>query len=96
MNCTVRLDMPAKRFTTVIEGKESYLQFKQVAPQVLDLEYIYVPEDIRARGIATNLVYNALIFAQKEHIEIIPGCEFVQNYMIKHPEFRCVSWKEAV
>ncbi|UII24761.1 N-acetyltransferase [Fulvivirga maritima] len=96
MNYTVRLDMAGKRFTTIVDGKECYLQFKQMAPQVLDFEYIFVPEEVRSRGIGSNLVYNALIFAQKEHLEIIAGCAFVQDYMTKHPEFRCVSWKEAV
>lgn len=96
MNCSVRLDMVGKRFTTTIDGKECYLQFQQISPQVFDFNYIQVPEELRERGIASTLVYNALVFAQKEHIQIVPGCDFVQRYMEKHPEFRCVAWMEAV
>lgn len=96
MDCSVRLDMVGKRFTTTVEGKEGYLQFRQISPQVFDLNYINVHEDIRGKGIGTSLLHNALIFAQKEHIQVIPGCDFVRDFLAKHPEFRCVAWQEAI
>ena len=96
MNCTVKLDLVGKRFTTTVDGKEGYLQFRQISPHIYDFNYIAVHEDLRGRGVASEILHNALLFAQKEHIQVIPGCDFVQTFLKKHPEFRCVTLEEAV
>lgn len=93
--CAVRFDMTSKRFYTTVNDRYCYLQIEQIAPKVFEFKHIFVDEAVRGQGIASEILHDALIYAQKQHIKVISRCEFVSYYLNKHPEFNCVIWQEA-
>ena len=45
-----------------------------------------VPEPLRGRGIATQLVVAALASVRERGLKVIPQCAVFEAYMRKHPE----------
>ena len=58
------------------------------SPGVLTLVHTEVPRQLRARGIASRLVHDALEQVRAEGLKIVPRCDFVRHYLDTHPEFQ--------
>jgi predicted GNAT family acetyltransferase len=54
---------------------------------ILNLNYTYVPNSLRGKGIAAKLVEAALEYARLNGIKIIPSCSYVDVYLQRHPEY---------
>ena len=87
-------DLPAvahhsalQKFSAIIEGEEAYLRYHPAGDGVLDYASTFVPEGLRGRGIASELVRCALDYARQHGFRVIPSCWFVKGYVERHPEY---------
>lgn len=54
----------------------------------------YTPAEYRGMGIASRLMDEAVKFATKNNLKIVPVCSYAQHYVSKHPELRKMLEKE--
>lgn len=94
MYMTVRLDRENQRFYTTINGVDNEVHYRQIDPKLFEFNYLYIDQSLQGQGVEEELLYYAFIFAQKEGIKVIPGCELVLEYLLKHKEFNCVTMLE--
>jgi predicted GNAT family acetyltransferase len=77
----VRHDPERRRFSAVVDGRESYLDYAVVDADTVDFAHTYSPTELRGRGIATEIVRFALEWADARGKRVIPSCSFVQAYL---------------
>jgi phosphotransferase system enzyme I (PtsI) len=51
------------------------------------LDHTFVPDELRGRGMAANLVRTALNEARKSRWQIVPCCAYVAKFIEQNPEF---------
>ena len=77
----VRHDPERRRFSAVVDGRESFLDYAVVDRDTVDYQHTYTPPEQRGRGIATEIVRVALEWARSEGKRVIPSCPFVQAHL---------------
>lgn len=83
----VKHDVDNSRFVSVVEGKESYLDYQSTG-KLMRLTSTYVPPANRERGIAESLTQYALEYADQQNYSVEPACSYVRNYIDHHPEYQ--------
>jgi predicted GNAT family acetyltransferase len=73
------------RFEAEVDGTLSYAEY-ELGPGTITFTHTLVPESLRGRGIATQLVQAGLAAAQAQRREVIPQCSMFSEYMRKRPE----------
>jgi len=73
-------DIEKQKFFVVIDGLESHLEYVKVE-NVLNLNYTYVPSELRGKGIAGKIVKAALTYGKDNKLKIIPSCSYVADYI---------------
>lgn len=91
MYLTVRLDKENQRFYATINGVDNEVHYRVIGPKLFEFNYLNIDQQLKDKGIEEELLYNAFVFAQKEGIKIIAGCDIVSGYLNKHKEFTCVT-----
>ncbi|MGD8726507.1 MAG: GNAT family N-acetyltransferase [Gemmatimonadales bacterium] len=84
----VRHDREARRFFTVIDGKEAYLAYADAGDGTLDYRHTFVPPALRGRQVAKLLVAAAFDHARANDLRVIPTCSYVAKQVERHPEYR--------
>jgi predicted GNAT family acetyltransferase len=84
----VRHHAALRKFSAIVEGEEAYLLYDPAGDGILDYASTFVPERLRGRGIAGEVVRQALEYAREGGYKIIPSCWFVRGYIERHPEYR--------
>ncbi len=86
--------------TPAVEHNESKSRFEAqvdgdlaVASYVRDgdrmtFNHTSVPTQHEGRGIGNALAREALEFASREKVSVVPQCEFIAAYIEKHPEYQ--------
>ncbi len=74
-----------RRFTAVVDGEEAVLDYT-LAAGVMTITHTGVPRPIEGRGIAGQLMREALIAARVNGWRVVPACSYAAAYMEKHPE----------
>ena len=82
----VKHDKEKQKFYVVAEGKESHLEYNKTE-NVLNFYHTYVPDELRGRGIAAEIVKTGLSFAKENDLKIIPSCSYVAAYIQGHKEY---------
>ncbi|HXR18801.1 MAG TPA: GNAT family N-acetyltransferase [Steroidobacteraceae bacterium] len=82
---TIRDNPSRQRFETEVDGSVSYAEY-QLGDGTIAFTHTLVPEALRGRGIATQLVEAALESARAQHRGVIPHCSMFAVYMQQHPE----------
>ena len=77
----VRHDPERRRFSAVVDGLESYLDYDVVDGDTVDYAHTWTPLEQRGRGIASEIVRFALEWARAHGKRVIPSCPFVQAYL---------------
>ena len=80
-------DIEKQKFFVVIDGLESHLEYVKVE-NVLNLNYTYVPSELRGKGIAGKIVKAALTYGKDNKLKIIPSCSYVADYIRRHKEYQ--------
>jgi len=79
-------DIQKQKFYVVVDGLESHLEYVKME-NVLNLIHTYVPNALRGKGIAGEVVKAALTYAEENELKIIPSCSYVDMYFQRHPEY---------
>ena len=88
MTLAIRHEPDARRFTADVGGKTAYITYRELDPQLLELDHTYVPHERRGGGIASQLTVRALEYAREHGFRVVPSCPFVAAYLERHPEYR--------
>jgi predicted GNAT family acetyltransferase len=49
-----------------------------------------VPSELEGRGYGGRLAKEALEYATREHLYVVPLCPFVRGYLSRHPEYQAL------
>ena len=79
-------DIQKQKFYVVVDGLESHLEYVNME-NVLNLIHTYVPDALRGKGIAGEVVKAALTYAEETELKIIPSCSYVAAYIQRHKEY---------
>jgi len=79
-------DIQKQKFYVVVDGLESHLEYVKME-NVLNLIHTYVPDALRGKGIAGEVVKAALTYAEENELKIIPSCSYVSAYIQRHKEY---------
>lgn len=76
-----------QRFEVQTSGAPpAFLSYQREDGRVI-LDHTFVPDELRGRGLAANLVRAALNEARKNGWRIVPRCTYVAKFIERHPEF---------
>ncbi|NPV00563.1 MAG: N-acetyltransferase [Brevinematales bacterium] len=81
-------DPENKTFFIEADGYRSYMKYRKISDTVLEYYTTYVPEELRSRGLAQQVVKTALDFARENNMKVIPACSFVDKYLQKNKEYQ--------
>ncbi len=87
MELEIKHDIENQKFFAEIDGNEAYLKYILISPNIIDTIKTYVPPELRGMGIAGKIVKEGLMFAQRNNYKVIPSCSYVEDYILRHPEF---------
>ena len=73
------------RFETIEEGITGYVEYEQYAGGI-DITHTIVPKPIGGRGIAADLVKEALEYAKENGMKVIPTCSYVKVFLERYKE----------
>lgn len=88
MELDVKHDEGAKKYYAVVNGRESVCEYGVVGEGTLNFWHTYVPPELRGKGIADELVRQALEDARQRGFKVIPSCWFVRVYMDRHSQYQ--------
>jgi uncharacterized protein len=77
-------DTTAHRFTSEVDGEHAVLDY-QLAAGVMTITHTRVPRPIEGRGIAGELMREALSAARSNGWQVVPACSYAAAYIEKHP-----------
>jgi len=83
----IQHDQDARRFYTVLDGKEAYLAYSVAEDGVLDYRHTFVPPELRGRQVAKLLVATAFAYARENGLKVIPTCSYVAKQAERNPEY---------
>lgn len=76
------------RFEYEEEGKVAFLEFETDDLGWITLLRTEVPQELRGRGIAGELLRTAFQYARERHLRIDVLCPLAAGYLKRHPELR--------
>lgn len=88
MKLDVQHDEKARKYYALIDGREALLTYHPVGEGTLNFAHTYVPPELRGRGIADELVRQALEDTLQRGYRVIPSCWFVSVYIDRHPRYQ--------
>lgn len=74
------------QFEVEENGKSAYLQYRYYKKDIAFM-HVYVPVELRGKGIAGALAQAAFEFAKKLNKPVMVYCPFVASYIKKHAEY---------
>lgn len=86
MELNIEHEPSAHRFTAMVEGYRCLVEYR-LAGGVMTITYTGVPEPIRHRGIAAQLVLKAFETARAQRWQVVPACSYAAAIGRRHPEF---------
>ena len=81
----VRHNEAASRFEAEVDGRLCVANYYLV-DGVMRIHHTAVPPQLEGRGIASEIVREALAYAEAHGLKVEPWCSFVRNYMRQHPD----------
>ena len=70
------------------EGQTAWLEFELDASGWMTIWHTEVPEALRGRGLATELVKSAFEYAKANELRVDVICPIALNYLQQHPEIK--------
>ena len=81
----VNHDAGAHRFTAEVDGERAVLDYS-LTGNVMTITHTGVPKAIGGRGIAGDLMREALSAARSNGWRVVPACSYAAAYLEKHPQ----------
>jgi uncharacterized protein len=82
----VRHEPEAQRFVADVDGEPALLLYRRAGDGSVAFSHTEVPARAQGRGIAAELVRQALAWARAEGLRVRPLCSYVAAYMRRHPD----------
>lgn len=79
-------DRGNRRFELALEGQKAVAEYEMEGDRMI-FTHTWVPDELRGRGVAAELIRAALEFARREKKKAVPQCSYVEVYLKRHPEF---------
>lgn len=82
-------DTATQRFHVDIDGTRAFCDYRldtRDGRRRMLMTHTEVPPALGGRGIAATLVAEALAWARREGLAVVPLCSYVAAYMRRHPE----------
>lgn len=77
------------RFELELENYSAELNYHWVEDnRLMSLNRVFVPQELRGKGIASRLTQRVLVLAREQQWKVIPVCPFVVTYLKRHPEWQ--------
>lgn len=73
-----------QRFVLALDGAEALLEYRMVAPDVIDFVHTYTPSALRGRGVAGKLVAAGVAHARERGWRVIGSCSYVAAWLAKN------------
>ena len=74
-----------QRFVVTADGADAFVEYRMLAPKVIDFVHTYTPAQLRGRGLAGELVAYAVNYARQQGWRVIGSCSYVAAWLEKHP-----------
>ncbi len=74
-----------RRFEMQVEGQVAFLSYRIEDNHVI-LDHTYVPEALRGRGLAAQLVRAALAHGRQQGWNVTARCTYAAKYLQRHPK----------
>jgi len=87
------IQVTRSRFEIVQDGQTSYLEFETDGHGWLTLWHTEVPEELRGRGLAQELVTTAFQYAKDNNLKVDVVCPVAHHIVQSHPEFQSLVQK---
>jgi predicted GNAT family acetyltransferase len=84
---SVRHNPAQSRFEAQVEGQLCVADYR-MRKGVIVLTHTGVPQALRGRGIARQLMHAAFDYARANHLRVDPQCSYAEVYVQRHPEVR--------
>jgi hypothetical protein len=85
MTATVTHQPDRNRFVISFDGSEALLEYRMLAPEVIDFFHTYTPAALRGRGLAAQLVAAGIAHARERGWRVIGSCSYVAAWLERHP-----------
>jgi len=76
------------KFYKVIDGLESHMDYEMHEPSTVVFYHTYVPEELRGKGLAKEIIKEGLDWAMAEKFDIIPACSAVRRFIDLNSEYK--------
>lgn len=74
------------RYELEVDGHIAYANYR-IDANILNIDYVFAPEELRGTGAAGKLMEEIAQMAQKEKMKIIPICGYAAVWMRKHRQY---------
>jgi len=91
MNLDIYHDARQGKFCAVIDGAEAYLSYVKTDEHTLDFRRTFVPEELRGRQLAEQLVRHGFEYAKAHGHRVIPTCPYVQRLVARDPDLKALT-----
>ncbi|HEX4151344.1 MAG TPA: GNAT family N-acetyltransferase [Steroidobacteraceae bacterium] len=81
----VHHDPASRRFMADVDGERAVLDYT-LSDNVMTITHTGVPRAIEGRGIAGELMREALASARSSGWRVVPACSYAAAYIEKHPD----------
>lgn len=82
----VQHDPAAGKFLLTKDGQQAALEYRQHDGRMI-VTHTFVPDALRNRGLASELVIAALDQARAEGLKVVPVCSYTADFLQRHPEY---------
>lgn len=86
MSYPIEHEPEAGRFSVVVAGARSLLQYRQ-KDGVMRIVHTEVPPELAGHGIAADLMRAALEHARASGWRVVPACSYAAAFMERHREY---------
>ncbi|HEX8169607.1 MAG TPA: GNAT family N-acetyltransferase [Thermoanaerobaculia bacterium] len=83
----IRHNEEESRFETTIDGHTAFAEYEREEPNRIVFTHTIVPPELSGRGLANDIVKQALDYARSEKLTVVPQCAFVASYIKRHGEY---------
>jgi predicted GNAT family acetyltransferase len=88
MEIDVKHDERTGKYYAVIDGREAVCEYGPAGEGRLNFFHTYVPNELRGKGIADELVRVALDDVLARGLKVVPSCWFVRVYIDRHEKYK--------
>ncbi len=81
-------DTPEKsRYIAYLDGTPVGLAAYRLADGVIEYTHTIVDEEFEGRGIATDMIHQAMAEARERNLKVVAGCSFVEHFLAENPQY---------